>query len=40
MIGIFILYLGEIIEDGPANEVFQNPKDQRTKAYIEGKFLV
>jgi phosphate transport system ATP-binding protein len=33
------LYLGEMIEHGPANEVFENPKDERTRAYIDGTFL-
>ncbi len=34
------LYLGEIVEHGPANEVFENPKEERTRAYINGTFLV
>ena len=33
------IYLGEITEQGPANEVFQNPKEERTRAYINGTFL-
>ncbi|MDD2474039.1 MAG: phosphate ABC transporter ATP-binding protein [Methanoculleus sp.] len=33
------IYLGELIESGPAAEVFENPKDERTKAYIKGVFL-
>ncbi len=33
------LYLGEMVEHGPANEVFGNPKDERTRAYIDGTFL-
>lgn len=33
------LYLGELVEYGPAKEVFENPKDERTKAYIDGTFL-
>jgi phosphate transport system ATP-binding protein len=33
------LYLGEMVEHGPANEVFENPKDERTRAYIDGTFL-
>jgi phosphate transport system ATP-binding protein len=35
---VIFLYLGEVIENGPAYEVFTNPKDPRTKAYIEGLF--
>lgn len=34
------LYLGELVEHGPANEVFENPKEERTRAYINGTFLV
>ena len=33
------LYLGEIVEHGPAKEVFENPKEERTRAYINGTFL-
>jgi len=32
------LYLGELVEHGPANEVFENPKEERTRAYINGTF--
>lgn len=35
---VIFLYLGELVECGPANEVFTNPKDPRTKAYLEGVF--
>ncbi len=33
------LYLGELVEHGPANEVFENPKEERTRAYINGTFF-
>lgn len=33
------IYLGEITEQGPAKEVFENPKEERTKAYIDGTFI-
>ncbi|KCZ70282.1 phosphate ABC transporter, ATP-binding protein [Candidatus Methanoperedens nitroreducens] len=33
------LYLGELVEYGPASEVFKNPKEERTRAYINGTFL-
>lgn len=33
------LHLGELVEYGPAKEVFENPKDEKTKAYIEGTLL-
>lgn len=33
------IYLGEITEHGLAKEVFENPKDERTRAYINGTFL-
>lgn len=35
---VIFLYLGELIEHGPADVLFNNPKDPRTKAYIEGIF--
>lgn len=35
---VIFLYLGELVEYGPAQEVFNNPKDPRTKAYLEGVF--
>ena len=34
---IVFLYLGELIEHGPAAEVFGNPKHPRTKAYLTGE---
>lgn len=33
------LYLGNIIEYGPADKVFNEPKYLKTQAYIEGKFI-
>ena len=33
---VIFLYLGELVEHGPAEEVFGNPKDPRTKAYVSG----
>ena len=33
------LYLGNLIEHGPAEEVLNNPKYAKTKAYLEGKFI-
>jgi len=35
---VIFLYLGELVEHGPAHEVFYSPKDPRTKAYLEGVF--
>jgi phosphate transport system ATP-binding protein len=35
---VIFLYLGELVEHGPAKEIFTHPKDQRTKAYVEGVF--
>ncbi len=34
---VIFLYFGEVVEQGPADEVFNNPKDPRTKAYLEGE---
>ncbi len=34
---VAFLYLGEVIEFGPANEVLVSPTDPRTRAYITGE---
>jgi len=31
------LYLGELVEFGPTSQVFENPRDPRTRAYITGE---
>ena len=31
------LYLGELVEHGPAAEMFANPRDPRTRAYLTGE---
>jgi phosphate transport system ATP-binding protein len=36
---VIFIYLGEIIEFGPAAEFFENPKEQLTKDYIKGTFF-
>lgn len=33
---VVFLYLGELIEHGPAEEVFKDPKEEMTKEYIRG----
>lgn len=33
---VIFLYLGQLVEHGPANEVFENPKMEMTKEYIKG----
>ena len=35
---VVFMYLGEVVESGPAHEVFTNPKQERTRAYLEGQF--
>jgi phosphate transport system ATP-binding protein len=35
---VIYMYLGEVIESGPAREVFTNPKHERTRQYLEGLF--
>jgi len=35
---VIFLYLGELVEHGPAPEFFAEPKDPRTRAYIDGVF--
>jgi phosphate transport system ATP-binding protein len=32
------LLLGELVEDGPTSELFTNPTDPRTEAFISGRF--
>ncbi len=34
---IVFLYLGELVEHGPAAEVFANPKHARTRSYLTGE---
>ncbi|PNX47160.1 MAG: phosphate ABC transporter ATP-binding protein [Thermoplasmata archaeon M9B1D] len=34
---VIFLYFGEVIEHGPADKVFNNPKHPRTKAYMQGE---
>ncbi|MHB8055141.1 MAG: phosphate ABC transporter ATP-binding protein [Candidatus Aminicenantales bacterium] len=34
---IVFLYLGELVEHGPAAEIFSNPKDPRMRAYLTGE---
>jgi phosphate transport system ATP-binding protein len=35
---VIFLYLGELVEHGPANAFFAQPSDPRTKAYLQGTF--
>ncbi|HTX88540.1 MAG TPA: phosphate ABC transporter ATP-binding protein [Bacteroidales bacterium] len=35
---VAFMYLGEIIEQGPVHEVFENPKMEKTKLYLSGTF--
>ncbi|MBN1309864.1 MAG: phosphate ABC transporter ATP-binding protein [Anaerolineae bacterium] len=32
------MYLGEMVEHGPAQQVLENPQQERTRAYLEGEF--
>jgi len=34
---VVFLYLGELVEHGPAAEFFNNPRDKRTQAYLGGE---
>jgi len=34
---VLFLYLGELVEHGPATEIFGRPRDPRTAAYISGE---
>jgi phosphate transport system ATP-binding protein len=33
-----LMYMGELIEFGPTQQIFTTPKDSRTEAYITGRF--
>jgi len=35
---VVFIYLGEVIECGPARAVFEHPQQERTRAYLEGQF--
>jgi phosphate transport system ATP-binding protein len=35
---VIFMYLGEMVECGPAKEVFANPQQERTRAYLAGQF--
>lgn len=35
---VIFMYLGEVVEQGPAKEFFENPVEERTKAYLKGLF--
>ena len=35
---VIFLYLGELVEHGPAADFFNHPKEARTRAYIRGEF--
>lgn len=34
---VIFLYLGELVEHGPAEQLFSHPRDERTRAYISGE---
>jgi phosphate transport system ATP-binding protein len=34
---VVFMWLGEVVEFGPAHDVFTNPKKERTQAYLEGQ---
>lgn len=36
---VIFLYLGNLIEYGPADAIFKSPKYQKTQSYIDGKFI-
>jgi len=35
---VVFMYMGEVIEQGPAEEIFDNPKMEKTKSYLQGAF--
>jgi phosphate transport system ATP-binding protein len=35
---VVFMYMGELVESGPADDMFENPRKARTRAYFEGEF--
>jgi phosphate transport system ATP-binding protein len=35
---VIFMYLGEVVEHGPASEFFEHPKEEKTKMYLSGLF--
>ncbi len=35
---VIFMYMGEVVEQGPAKEFFENPREEKTKSYLEGMF--
>lgn len=35
---VIFMYMGEVIEAGPAREIFNNPQKERTQQYLQGIF--
>ena len=35
---VAFMYLGELVEYGPAEQVFESPQAERTRAYVAGAF--
>jgi phosphate transport system ATP-binding protein len=35
---VIFMYLGEVVEQGPARDVFNNPQNELTKRYLDGAF--
>jgi phosphate transport system ATP-binding protein len=35
---VIFMYLGEVVEAGSASQVFEHPRQERTRAYLEGRF--
>ncbi len=36
---VILLWLGEIVEQGPASQVFDQPREARTQAYLAGEWM-
>ena len=35
---VVFMYLGEVVEAGPASEIFSNPREKLTREYLDGYF--
>jgi ABC-type phosphate transport system ATPase subunit len=35
---VIFMYMGDLVEAGAARDVFTNPREERTRAYLGGEF--
>jgi len=35
---VIFMYMGEVVEQGTADELFNNPREEKTRSYLKGLF--